>query len=370
MRSILKFTSLLLASAVMFLSCDKTGDDTSMNAGFQITSDKNVIQSNGVDFTTFTAILDGKDVTAETTFYLKETMTPLDGNKLTADKDGVYNVIASYGTFYTEDPIAVTAISLAVPEAAADPDASKTSFVHRAFLNQYTGTGCPNCPYMKRALKEAFKDEDTKNMSVIAAIHSYDSGDPAYFPSMRTSSYPYLMIDFNEGLSLHEYDPEAKLGVLKSKLEEITSTPALVGISANPIFADDVLVVTVSVKAAQSGEYNLGVWLLQDNVYGKQSDKSGLVAQDPSYNYHDDCLRVADSRYSNSLDMGHPLGEIKAGETALRTFVFNIDKESWKVNDMNNIHFAAYVTARSGRKYSVVNVVDCPIDQPTPYEYK
>jgi hypothetical protein len=370
MKNIMKFASLLLMSAVVLISCDKTGDDTNMDAGFQISSDKNVIQSNGEDVATFTAMLDGKDVTAETTFYLKDTMTPLEGNKLTADKVGTYNVIGMYGTFYKEEPVSVIAIDMPIPAAAEDPAASNTSFVHRAFLNQYTGTGCPNCPYMKRALKEAFKDEDTKNMAVLAAIHSYDSGDPAYFPSMRTSNYPFLMIDFNEGLSLHEYDPEAKLGLLKSKLEEITSTPAVVGISANPIFADDVLVVTVSVKAAQSGEYNLGVWLLQDNVYGKQSDKSGLVAQDPSYNYHDDCLRVADSRYSNSLDMGHPLGEIKVGETALRTFVFNIDKEAWKVSDMKNIHFAAYVTAKSGRKYSVVNVVDCSIDQPTPYEYK
>ena len=141
MKNIMKFVSLLSLAAVMFISCEKTGDDTSLDAGFQISSDKNVIQANGVDVAAFHAVLDGKDVTAETTFYLKDSMTPLDGNKLTADKIGVYNVIGMYGTFYTEEPVSVTAIDMPVPAPAEDPAASNTSFVHRAFLNQYTGTG-------------------------------------------------------------------------------------------------------------------------------------------------------------------------------------------------------------------------------------
>ena len=366
MRSILKFTSLLLVSAVMFLSCDKTGDDTSLDAGFQISSDKNVIQSNGTDFVTFTATLDDKDVTAETIFYLKETMTPLDGNKLTADKDGVYDVIASYGTFYTKEPVSVTAINIAVPEAAADPDASKTSFVHRAFLNQYTGTGCGYCPGMIRALRAAFEDEETKNMAVHAAIHSYETGDPAYISGPRAQGYPYMEIDMAVSFT-YNLDPDGKGGVLKKALQERVSAPAKVGISANPVLNDNMLVVTVEVKAAETGEYNLGVWFMQDNVYGQQTDYLGIA--DNSFNYHENCVRSADSRYGNGYT-GYPLGEIQAGKTAQRTFVLNIDKETWKLKDMNDLHFAAFVTAKNGKSYQVVNVVDCPISAPTPYEYK
>ena len=366
MRSILKFTSLLLASAVMFLSCDKTGDDTSLDAGFQISSDKNVIQCNGEDFATFTATLDGKDVTAETVFYLKETMTPLDGNKLTADKDGVYDVIASYGTFYTQEPISVTAINIAVPEAAADPDASKTSFVHRAFLNQYTGTGCGYCPGMIRALRAAFEDEETENMAVHAAIHSYGTGDPAYISGPRAQGYPYMEIDMAVSFS-YDLDPDGKSGVLKKAISERVAAPAKVGISANPVLSDDLLVVTVEVKAAEDGEYNLGVWFMQDNVYGQQEDYLGIA--DNSYNYHENCVRKADSRYGSAY-AGYPLGEIKAGKTVKRTFVLNIEKEDWKLKDMSDLHFAAFVTAKNDKFYQVVNVVDCEINEPTPYEYR
>ena len=367
MRSIFKFTSLLLASAVMFLSCEKTGDDTDLNAGFQIASDKNVIQSNGTDVATFTAVLDGKDVTAETTFYLKDTMTPLDGNKLTADKDGEYNVIGMYGTFYTEEPVPVTAINVAVPAASADPDASKTSFVHRAFLNQYTGTGCGYCPGMVRALRAAFEDEQTKNMAVHAAIHNYNTGDPAAITFPKPSAgWPYLEIDMAVSFS-YNLDPDGKGGVLKKAISERVSAPAKVGISANPVLADDLLVVTVEVKAAEDGEYNLGVWFMQDNVYGLQKDDLGIA--DNSYNYHENCVRKADSRYGNSY-AGYPLGEIKAGKTVQRTFVLNIEKEDWKLKDMNDLHFAAFVTAKVGKFYQVLNVVDCKISEPTPFEYK
>jgi hypothetical protein len=367
MKNIMKFASLLLASAVMLISCEKTpGDDTNLDAGFQISSNKNVIQSNGADAATFTAKLDGKDVTSETTFYLKDSMTPLEGNTLTVDAEGEYNVIGMYGTFYTEEPIVVTAINMPVPAAADDPSASNTSFVHRAFLNQYTGTGCGYCPGMIRALRAAFEDEETKNMAVHAAVHSYNAGDPAYIGAPKASGYPYMEIDMAVSFS-YDLDPEAKAGVLKKVLSERVSAPAKVGISANPVLEDDVLVVTVEVKAAETGEYNLGVWFMQDNVYGQQTDYLGI--SDNSYNYHENCVRSADSKYGSTY-AGYPLGEIEAGKTAQRTFVLKLDKETWKLKDMNNLHFAAFVTAKNGRNYNVVNVVDCKISEPTPYQYK
>lgn len=363
----MKFASLLFAAAVMVISCDKTGgDDTDMDARFYISSDKNVIQSNGSDVATFTAVLDGKDVTSETTFYFKDSMTPLEGNKLSADKAGVYNVIGMYGTFYREEPVSVTAIDMPVPAPAEDPAASNTSFVHRAFLTQYTGTGCKYCPGMIRALRTAFEDEETKNMAVHSAVHSYNVGDPAYITGPKASGYPYLEIDMAVSFS-YDLDPEAKAGVLKKAISERVSAPAKVGISANPVVKDDVLVVTVEVKAAEAGEYYLGVWFMQDNVYGQQTD--GLGIADNSYNYHENCVRSADSRFGNTY-AGYPLGEIKAGKTVQRTFVLNIDKETWKLKDMNNLHFAAFVTAKNGRNYNVVNVVDCEISEPTPYQYK
>lgn len=370
MRTIVKYASLLLASAVMLLSCEKTGgENVNMDAGFHIMSDKNVIQSNGEDIATLSAYLDGKDVTAETVFYLKEgnSKKQLSGNILTVDKVGKYNIIAMYGTFITNDPISVTAIDVAIPAVAEDADVSNTSFVHRAFLNQYTGTGCIFCPGMVYVLRETFEDEVVKSKCVLSAIHSYGVGDPAYITSPTVQSYPYLILDMSKGFT---YDMGAE--ILKEYIKESTSSAAKVGISANPVLTDDVLVVTVEVKAAQAGEYNVGVWFMQDDVFGQQEIWEKFpqsMRTDKTLNYHDNCVRSADSRNSNAF-FGFPLGKIEAGKTAQRSFVLNIDKDNWKLSEISDLHFAAFVTEKAGKSYEVVNVIDCPIDQPSPYQYQ
>ena len=66
--------------------------------------------------------------------------------------------------------------------------------------------------------------------------------------------------------------------------------------------------------------------------------------------------------------LGMSLGQI--GKTAQKTFVLNIDKTAWKLNDMNDLHFVAFVTTKNGKFNQVVNVVDCKISEPTPFEYK
>ena len=371
MNKIFMTASMLLMSALMLVSCNKTsGDDTNMDAGFFVSLDKNVIQSNGEDVATLKATLDGKDVTADAVFYLVEgkNLTPMTSNKFSTDKDGKYAFRASHLTFSTEEPVTVTAINVAIPAAAVDPAPSKTSFVHRSFLNQYTGTGCPYCPGMKRALKEAFKDEETKNMAVLATVHSYGTGDPAYIASPRAASYPYLDIDMSAGFT-YDMDPYAAGGVLKKILKEHTSQPAKVGISANPSYVGGMLVVRVAVKAAQAGDYRLGVWFLQDGIYGQQADKLGIVADDSSYNYHDDCVRLADSKNLNNY-AGHPIGTLNAGDVVERTFVLKVEAEEWKLKDLNNLHFAAFVSERSGKGFNVLNVVDCKYNEPTPFEYK
>ena len=380
MNKVLMTASMLLMSALMFVSCEeKGGDEMSMDAGFFISVDKNVISSNGEDFVTFKALLDGNDVTSTTEFYLMsgKNLTKITSNVFSTDQAGDYTFMASYGTFNTEDPIVVSAINATIPEAAVDADPSNTSFVHRSFLNQYTGTGCPYCPGMKRAIKYAFQDKETENMAVLATVHSYGTGDPAYISAPRASSYPYLDIDMSAGFT-YDMDPFAEGEVLKKALKEKTSQPAKVGISANPSFEDNLLVVRIAVKAAETGDYRLGVWFLQDNIYGQQADKLGIVASDKSYNTHNDCVRKVDSKYQNNY-AGYPIGTIKAGETVERTFVLKVEASDWKLKNMSDLHFAAFVSSvktavsDKGRTYQYIgidNVVDCKYNEPTPFEYK
>lgn len=73
------------------------------------------------------------------------------------------------------------------------------------------------------------------------------------------------------------------------------------------------------------------------------------------------------------------MGKVAAGQTVSRTFVLNVNETDWKLKDLNDLHFAAFVTetvvtetgkGRKVKSYPVVNVVDCRYNEPTTYDYK
>ena len=372
MKNIFKFAS-LLAAAVMLFACEETKPEgTSGDGGLVIVSDRDVIQSNGQDVATLKVLFDGKDVTKDAIFHDEtDAIVTLDGGKFTATKNGDYKFWAEYGTLSTFDKnlddnglFTIKAISVAVPAVAADPQKEKTSFVHRAFLTQYTGTGCGYCPAMIKIIRELFADKTIPEKAVHVAVHSFNSADPAYISAPKVNNYPYLTVDQVQGFS-HSQPSSA----LKSLVESSVASSAKAGISVNPKYyaEEGVLVVTVSVKAAVEGLFNVGSWLLEDGIYGMQEDYNNIG--DSSYNTHENCVRIADSKYKGTW-FGHSLGSLNAGEAATKTFVLKVKKD-WK---LENLHLAVFVSygEKDGDKlvYSVCNAVDAPIDAPTPFEYK
>ncbi len=373
MKNIFKIAS-LLAAAVMLFACEKEGQEGQgdENAVLTISSDRDVIQSNGQDVATLKVMYGDKDVTSEAIFHDEnDAILTLDGGKFTATKDGEYKFWAEYGTSSTFDKtlddkglFTIKAISVAVPATADDPQKANTSFVHRAFLTQYTGTGCGYCPYMIKILKDLFADKTIPTNAVHAAVHSYNSADPAYIAAPKVNSYPYLTVDLAQGFSHSQSST-----VLKGLVETSIAPSAKAGISVNPVYYQNegILVVSVSVKAAADGLFNVGAWLLEDEIYGMQEDYDNVG--DSSYNTHENCVRIADSKYLGTW-FGHPLGTLKAGDAATKTFVMKVKKD-WKVENLHLAVFASYgQTEDSKIVYSVCNAVDAPINAPTPFEYK
>ena len=372
MKNIFKIAS-LLAAAVMLFSCDeKDPVGTDGDAVLTIVSDRDVIQSNGQDVATLKVLYGEKDVTADAVFHDgTDAIITLDGGKFTATADGEYKFWAEYGTASTynknlEDKglFTIKAISVAVPAIADDPQKSNTSFVHRSFLTQYTGTGCGYCPYMIKIVKELMADNTIPEKAVHAAVHSYNNADPAYIAAPKVNSYPYLTVDLVQGFSHSQ-----SASVLKSLVDADVEVAAKAGVSVNPVYYADkgMLVVSVSVKAAVDGIFNVGAWLLEDEIYGQQEDYGNIG--DKSYDTHENCVRIADSKYLGTW-FGHPVGTLKAGNTASKTFVMDL-KKSWKVE---NLHLAVFVSygEQEGDKinYSVTNALNAPIDAPTPFDYK
>ena len=381
MRNIFNIAS-LLAAAVMLFSCEEIGDTQKESEGQDVdssmmlvlTSDKDVIQADGQDVAVLKVMYGDKDVTSESIIYTdKDEELNLDGGKFTASSVGEYKFYAEYGTLTTYDKKAdnnglyvIKAISVSVPDAVPDTDLSNTSFVHRTFLAQYTGTGCKFCPLMVKVIRDLMGKNVIPEKAVHAAVHSYGAGDPAYISAPRVTNYPYLTLDLVQGFSA-----EQGADYLGELIDAQTFGSAKAGISVNPLYyeSEGTLVVKVAVKAAVDGLYNVGAWLLEDDIYGQQTVyEQYRVFADESYNTHENCVRIADSKYFSTW-FGHALGTIAKGASAERTFVMNIDK-TWKVEKLHLAVFASY-GEQNGSKvtYTVCNAVDVPIDAPTPFEY-
>ena len=395
MKKILTSAALLFAAALAFISCgDK--DSTAPGYGVKIPDlvldfDKSVIQASGNDVVTFRAFFKGEDVSASSTLFLVEgnnNYTPLTSMKFSASKVGNYTFQVAHGTSKS-DFVKISAISKEIPKAPADSEPQSTDFVHRTFLNQHTGAECPNCPFMTFLLKKTLTDE-LKDKVVLASVRNYGGESPTFANVPNpASSWPYLHIDYAENCVYN-----AGTTALKSIIERRTSSPAVVGISATPVYHEDgQILVTVAVKAAVAGEYNVGLWLMQDGYYKKQKVDNGRLSLlegtwGDSYDYHNNSVRVAESKYLGS-HIGYPLGRLEAGQTKEWRFVVNVNLgtaeygfiDHWwegygdgKVH-LEDLHFAAFVTTPTTDddgvlRYTVVNAIDFPYNQPAPFDYK
>ena len=375
MRRILNLAS-LFAVAVMLFSCEKASVvDTGVKfPDFQLIVTNDVFKNDGVDGAKFTALWEGTDVTADATFLdANKQVLPVDNGVLRTTKEGVIKVFARYGAMSTYNAqkrgqglVSVRAVSYDAPAVAADPKPGNTLFVHRAFLAQYTGTNCPNCPLMVDVLRELIKDNTIPTKAVHAAVHSYSgqgAQDPAYISNPSVNNYPYLEVDLNQGFMTDGKNAST----LRTLVNQSVATDAKAGVSVNSVYYPEkkTLVAKVQIKAHVDGLYNIGAWLLEDNIYGQQAG-----AKDASYDYHNNCVRVADSFYYDTY-FGHFVGELKAGETAEKTFIM-VDTD--KVWNADNLHLAAFVShgyKKNGKiYYTVANAVDAPINGETQYEYK
>lgn len=379
-----------LSAAVIMSSCGEDvvevgGMGVKMD-GVVLTFDKSVIQADGSDAVSFKVYYQGSDVTGQATvFKVDGSKYEQTGSVFSTDQVGNYSFQAAYKAGKS-DFVAINAISREIPSAAKDNEPSNTSFVRRTFFNQHTGADCPNCPFMTYLIKRTLTDE-VKDKVVLASVRNYAGEvDFANVPN-PVSSWPYLHIDYDT-----TYPYNGTVDGLQSKIDEWTSAPAKVGISANPMYYEDgQIIVKVSVKAAETDEYNVGLWLMQDNIYIKQqvaSDRLHLLdgTWGDEYHYHNNCVRIAESRYLGS-HVGYPLGKIEAGKTAEWIFLINANigqkdlngdgrcdvGDSWwytkgKIN-LDDLHFAAFVTTHKGTVYKVANVIDFKYNETKPFEY-
>lgn len=378
MKYAFRFASLLSAAVMLFASCEGNGTGTEpgpepgpgdnpeapLDGKLTLDVDKLIIQSDGADASTLTVKFNDKVLTDEIVIFDKDNNVVDLGSsfKFSTEKAGEYSFYANYKTFIS-NTVTITAVPTAVPETPADPQPSKTSFVRRVLLTKFTGAQCQFCPNATASLHKFFDEHELAPYTVKTEVHTFSGDDPAYFadPFYAVNSFPTLGVDWMYQTSDVSYNNVCSLVEERFEAED-----AKAGIAVNSVCEDGAITLKVCVKAAESGQYRVGAWLLEDNIQGQQK---GAPAGEENSWYHvfNDCLRIADSKSGTSY-AGVKLGNIDAGKTAEKMFTWNL-KDGWKVENLKLCIFVS-VPDEKGLSYVVNNVISAPVNGMTPYEYK
>lgn len=399
MKTIFKYASLLMAAAMLF-SCHGTVDPVGPEPGpdpvepedleLKITSDKNLIQTN-VDEAAITVTLGDEVITEDVVFFDgNNKVIDIPGFKYVAKTAGDHVIWANYGT-YNSNKVTIKALDMEIPATPADPKPASTEFKAKVLMTEFTTVGCTYCPNMKLVLHDLMADAEMADKIVFTACHSgiiEPTADPAYIKTSlddfcQSTGFPSVNFDFyytegNYTKPVSEF--KSFVNQFHSFKEEVAA-----GIAVNSQVVDDRLIVKATVKAAETAEYRIGACLIEDGISAVQ--KGGMA--EPWMNTHDGVMRYIDSKYGNNLYYGHLVGKIEEGKTADYLFDWNLGtiwsegdrasqiyaKTGWDEFVMDNLHLVVFVSTKAADEkgnefYYVNNVIDCPINGQTPFEYR
>lgn len=314
--------------------------------------------------------------------------------KYVAEEVGTRSVYIYYKTSNTrKKPITLTAVDYAIPQRLADSKPESTDFTKRAFFTQFTGVGCGFCPYISTALHAMKADESINDQYVAVAVHTYGNPSELYPYTANNidgvfgvSSYPVILGDMKFRTS-NMGSWERNQAVLTNYVNSSVVEGAGAGISVSVGGSEsNTVVVRATVKAAKNGNYRVGAWLVEDNIYGVQSSNmSGAMPEGMSkddLNYHNNVLRIADSDPASSYT-GYDLGYMNAGDMVDKVFIMELKEsaaEAGKSNkEMNhkehwvreNCRLVVFVTTDSKNGYYVTNVVsNTALTENIAFDYK
>ncbi|MBO7263118.1 MAG: Omp28-related outer membrane protein [Alistipes sp.] len=358
---LMKFFALALG-VLAFVACgnDKPEETNKTTNNITLTANNNSVEVNTP--ITFTIVdKDGNDLTADAIILDKSHDYIEVSNPYIPTTDGEYVFIANVGNMIA--PECKVYVVPTIPALPEDTNPSNTSFNHRILLVDHTGNTCGNCPNMMLAMKEVAEKEEIHNKYYEAMAHTYTNGDPAFSSAAAgvsshfgVSAYPTLTYNF--------YHPTTSGPTASHIIGQINSLwkaeGADAGIAASASFAAKSVVVNIEVKAAVENEYCVTAWLLEDNVYAKQTN-----ATEDWMNYHDNTIR---QRVDSEAIQGYKLGNIAVGETKSTSATLKIAKDSWVRENMRVLIIASAKNAKG--KFEVANVAVCPIEGSVLYDYK
>lgn len=359
---IFKTLAVCFLMTVTACSGNDGGEDSGTVSGdLTLSISKTVIEANGTDAVTVAVMKGETDITSQSKVYMEDPSGNTSSFKETSfstTTEGDYVFYAYYEGVKTEN-ITVRAFKN-IPSLPADSKPEQnTGFAKRVLAIQHTGTWCQNCPYMKRGI-DAYLKANPDNCAVFVASHNGDTmaGEASNTVNsyLTVSSYPLLSVDLNTSNTLQALnDADLLAEQIAGRINQAKSSGCKTGISVASENAGSSVVVNVKVKLANVENCRVAVWLLEDGIVAAQTGGS-------STEVHNNVLLTSSSTvaYGDRIQ----LDADGAGQN-----VYRLDVSG--AHDLSNCRLVVFTTVpnASGR-FVVDNVVTCPLDGQTAFEYE
>lgn len=360
---VFKTLAVCFLMAVTACSGNDGGEDsgTVVEGDLVLSISKTVIEANGTDAVTVAVMKGETDITSQSKVYMEDpsgNTSSFTATSFSTTTEGDYVFYAYYEGVKTEN-ITVRAFKN-IPSLPADskPD-QKTGFAKHVLAVQHTGTWCSNCPYMKKGI-DAYVKANPDNCAVFVASHNGDTmaGDASNTVNsyLTVNYYPLLSVDLNTSNTLQALnDADLLAEQITGRINQAKSSGCKTAISVASENAGSSVVVNVKVKSANVDNCRVAVWLLEDGIVAAQTGGS-------STEVHNNVLWASSSTvaYGDRIQ----LDADGAGQNVYRMDVSG-------AHDLSNCRLVVFtaVPNASGR-FVADNVVTCPLDGQTAFEYE
>lgn len=347
----------------VFVDQDAASDEVTLRV------DRAVVKSG--ETVTFTVIYEEEDVTADATIHANYTNEEV-SNPYTTTESGELSFYAKYNGIKSKI-CSVTVTPAYAPEFPEDANPESFDFNQRMLIVDHTGLGCAYCPGVKQAIHDTQEKAQYKDKFNVVYAYTFSSNEVCYSSAARTLWNYYVGV-CSTGDKLTGY-PSFTTNYcfnytgkyqLEQRIDDLWEENPAASIAYAAEIVDDKIVVSASVKSSVAQNYKLSLWVLEDDIYAKQTNASAEWM-----NTHSSVMRDAPTGVSSSDISGIDFGYIEAGTTLSRILEYDLFcANSWKKENFKLIAVLSAPSEQYGGKYEVVTTAICEFGSSVGFDYK
>ncbi len=334
-----------------------------------LTVDRAMVKSG--EQVTFTVIYEGEDVTSASTIHANYTNEQIE-NPYTTSESGDLSFYAKYNGIMSKLCSIVVAPAYA-PNFPEDSAPESFDFNQRMLIVDHTGLGCSYCPGVKQAIHDTQEKAEYKDKFNVVYAYTFSSNEVCYSSAARTLWNYYVgvcstgdkLTGYPSFTTNYCFNYTGKYN-LEQRIDDLWEENPAASIAYAAKIEGDKIVVSASVKSSVSQNYKISLWVLEDDIYAKQT-----AATADWMNTHSSVMRDAPTKVSSSDISGIDFGYVEAGTTLSRVMEFDLfAASSWKKDNFKLIAIISAPSDKYNGKYEVVTTSICEFGQSVGFDYK